>query len=231
MTENFHNYLHIFLSFIQGLVVTTLLLFYLKFSKKEKIFTQESVIVGIVDLLHDKSEFYHTHSKRVGLISAAICDALSLDSELKEKIRMGAMVHDIGKIYIDAEWLERNGALTPKEWEEIKLHPVKGANLLRKLKVDSDIVTMALYHHENYDGTGYPLQISDFSIPMGARIIRVADAIEAMASRRPYRPIKSFLEIEEELVKGVGTQFDKEIVKVCTNGLSKRIKLILLNYA
>lgn len=225
-----HLLAHIVTSIIQVIVVISLFCINARMKTEERNL-QDDVIVNVVDLLHDKSEFYHTHSKRVGLIAGAICDAMNLDNKEKEKIRMGAMVHDIGKIYVDQEWLERNGPLTEKEWEMIKMHPIKGANLLRKLRVDSDIITGVLYHHENIDGTGYPLQLEKNNIPLAARIIRVADSIEAMASKRPYRAVKTFTEIEQELLKGKGTQFDEQIVKICLNGLSKRIKLILLNYS
>ena len=125
--------------------------------------------------------------------------------------------------------MHRDGKLTEIEWYNMKLHPLKGCNMAKKFGISEPVSTMILYHHENMDGTGYPLQIDGENIPIGARIIRVADSIDAMAMKRPYRDALAFQDIESELVNGINKLYDETIIRKVTNGLARRIRLIILN--
>ena len=184
---------------------------------------------GMSDALNKKSPYYADHSKRVALIANAICDGMKIGGNEKDMIIQAAKLHDVGKLFLDDDTLHANRKLTDMEWSVVKLHPVKGGDMAKNFGLKEPVTTYILYHHENIDGTGYPLQIGRHAIPMGARIIRIADSIDAMAMPRPYREAFDFDKIESELHEGAGTQYDEEIVNCVTNGLSKRIKLIILN--
>jgi len=190
---------------------------------------QESALEGMTDALNVKSPYYSDHSKRVSLIANAICDAIGIHGEEKNQIIQAAKLHDIGKLFVDEEILHRDGKLTDEEWDAIKLHPVKGSKMAINFGIKEPATTFILYHHENLDGSGYPLNLVGENIPRGARVLRVADSIDAMAMLRPYRQALSFEEIEKDLKSHQDTWYDKEIVTKVTNGLCKRIKLIILN--
>ena len=184
---------------------------------------------GMADALNTKSPYYSDHCKRVALISNAICDTLSITGDAKNQIIQAAKLHDLGKLFLDEDVLHEDRPLTDLEWSAMKLHPVKGGTMARNFGVREPTSTFVLYHHENLDGTGYPLNLRDSAIPRGARILRIADSIDAMAMPRPYREAFTFEKIEEELHKYAGIWYDEGMVKSCTNGLAKRIKLIILN--
>ena len=185
---------------------------------------------GMADALNTKSPYYSKHSERVALISNAICDAMEITGREKDLIIRAAKLHDIGKLFIDEEVLHKEGKLTEEEWKSVKLHPVKGGQMAKKFGISEPVHTMILYHHENMDGTGYPLGIAAENIPMGARILRVADSIDAMAMPRPYREAYNFQQLHDELFQYSGKYYDETLIKKVTNGLHKRIKLIILNH-
>ena len=184
---------------------------------------------GMSDALNKKSPYYADHSKRVALIANAICDGMNIRGDEKNMIIQAAKLHDVGKLFLDEETLHANRPLTDMEWSVVHLHPVKGGDMAKNFGLKEPVTTYILYHHENIDGSGYPLELKNRAIPLGARILRVADSIDAMAMPRPYREKFGFEKIEEELHKGVGKQYDEKIVACVTNGLAKRIKLIILN--
>ena len=184
---------------------------------------------GMSDALNKKSPYYADHSKRVALIANAICDSMNIIGTERNIIIRSAKLHDLGKLFVDEETLHKKEKLTDREWEIMKLHPVRGGGMAKKFGISEPVIANILYHHENVDGTGYPLSLKGESIPLGAKIIRVADTIDAMAMPRPYRKARSFEEIEKDLKEHIGTWYDKTIVEKATNGLSKRIKLIILN--
>ena len=187
----------------------------------------ENSLKAIVNVLSSKSIYYKGHSKRVSLIAGAICDSMHIKDEAKNRIVEAGALHDIGKIRLDLSLLDKVEKLTECEYEKIKDHCIVGHDILKEFDVESNITTAILYHHENFDGTGYPIQIGGENIPLAARILRVADSIDAMGSDRAYRKGLPFAAIVKELENGSGTEYDPNIVAVCTNGLSNRIKLIL----
>ena len=123
------------------------------------------------------------------------------------------MLHDAGKVDIPLEILTKTTKLTPGEYRIIKRHPVKGAQILRHLQILKPVIPIIMYHHEKYNGTGYPSRLKKRQIPQGARIMAVADAFEAMVYGRPYRQRLDIASAIKEIKKKSGTQFDPKVVE------------------
>lgn len=159
------------------------------------------------------------HSERVSEISSLIARRLDLPIREIEQIKLAATFHDIGKIGIPDSVLLKPGKLTEIEYKQIKEHSMIGVNILSEIVFLKDTLPIILHHHENYDGTGYPIGISGTAIPIGARVIRVADTFDAMTSNRPYRKALSHEEAIQEIQKFKGSQFDPEIADTIRDAL------------
>lgn len=155
------------------------------------------------------------HQARVALLSAAIARRLGLSEEHAESIRLGALMHDIGKIGIPAELLSKPGRLEPQEFELIKLHTVYGHDIVKRVEFDDAIHRIVLEHHERIDGSGYPHGLTGHAISQEARIVAVADVVEAVTSHRPYRPAKGLDAACEELRRLRGAKLDAEATDAC----------------
>lgn len=153
------------------------------------------------------------HSKRVTSLTVAIARAMGVPESELLHIEWGSLLHDVGKIGVSDTILLKPGPLTPAEWEEMRRHPEIGYRMLRGVKFLEGALSIVLYHHERYDGKGYPRGLKDSEIPLGARIFAVADAYDAMTSPRPYRPARTKEEALAEIQQGAGTQFDPEVVE------------------
>jgi putative nucleotidyltransferase with HDIG domain len=154
------------------------------------------------------------HSRSVAKYTSVLAQALGItDKESLDNIKKGALLHDVGKIAIPDAILKKNGPLTDMEWEKIKLHPPLGYGLIKEVKLVREIGNIILYHHERYDGTGYPKRLKKDSIPREARIFALADALDAITSHRPYRKRRGFDVAFREIEAGSGTQFDPEVVE------------------
>ncbi|MBQ7667839.1 MAG: HD domain-containing response regulator [Clostridia bacterium] len=163
----------------------------------------------------DAKDYYtRGHSDRVAYYAEKIGRAMELSDEEIETLKIGGIFHDIGKIGTNDDILLKNAKLDDAEYAEIKKHPVKGANILSAMSMFKDVVPLVKYHHERYDGRGYPEGLKGDEIPFLARIISVADAFDAMTSDRVYRTKLELSTAIEQLVNGRGTQFDPEIVNV-----------------
>ena len=160
-----------------------------------------------------KDPYTYGHSSEVTEHTIAIAHRMGLSTEEIEKLRIGALLHDIGKIGIDGAILNKPGRLTDEEFEIIKGHPDIAANILSSLEFLTEVVPLVRHHHEHYAGGGYPSGIAGDEIPLGARIIAVADAFNAMTSDRPYRASLAHDVAIRELIKHSGTQFDPEVVR------------------
>lgn len=143
-----------------------------------------------------------------------IAGKMKLPRTFCQILRNAALLHDIGKIAIPDEILLKNGPLTHEEFHLVKRHPVIGANIFGKQGDYGEMASFILHHHERWDGSGYPHGLARENIPLGARIIAVADAFEAMTSHRPYRKALSQEEATRELINHSGTQFDPQVVEV-----------------
>lgn len=161
-----------------------------------------------------KDRYTFGHSERVMTYSLAIGKRLGLSEEKIDEIRLGAFVHDIGKMEVDTGILVKQGGLTAKEWETIKKHPVWGSELFRPLIFLTGIATVIKYHHENYDGTGYPDGLRGDEIPLSARIMRIVDSFDAMTTDRSYKKAKSFAETCREMKKMAGKLYDPKLVDI-----------------
>jgi len=166
------------------------------------------------------------HTERVTQYSVFLAKALHLPESSIEEVRQAALLHDIGKIAISDRVLKKEGALTEKEWEEMRKHPLYTALILNGVSGLEKIIPMAEYHHERYDGKGYPCGIAGESIPLGARIIAVADAFDAMTSDRIYRKALPVAKAVEIIRGGAGTQFDPQIVDILVKKLENREPLV-----
>lgn len=154
------------------------------------------------------------HSSRVSDYAVAIAEAMNLSAEETEVIRVGANLHDIGKIGIPDAVLQKPGPLTGEEFEVIKRHPLIGKRILEGVAKFRDYLSIVEFHHENPDGTGYPWGLRGDQVPLGARIVHVVDAYDAMTSSRPYRQASAAAKAQDVLRRFAGTQFDPAVVEV-----------------
>lgn len=161
------------------------------------------------------------HSERVSVLSVAIGQEMTLDAESIETLRLGALLHDVGKIGVPDEVLRKPGALSPEEFESIKGHPSAGARILRSIPFLASHIPIVELHHERPDGRGYPYGLVGDAIPMAARIVHVADAFDAMTSARAYRPGRLPVEAIAELRRCVHTDFDASCVEALVNALPR----------
>lgn len=167
------------------------------------------------------------HSRTVAKYSQVLAQLLGIsDQERLDNIRKGALLHDVGKIAIPDAILKKPGSLSPEEWEKIKLHPSLGFGLIKEIKLVPEVGNIILYHHERYDGTGYPKKLKGEEIPLEARIFALADALDAITSYRPYREERDFKVAQEEIIKNKATQFDPQVVEAfCSLELDKWEKI------
>ncbi|MCJ7645392.1 GAF domain-containing protein [bacterium] len=179
-------------------------------------------ITSLAAAIDARDHYTRSHSEMVAKYAVAIAEAMKLPPERIELIRQASHLHDIGKIGVHDFILLKPGKLTNEEWEEVKLHSVKGAEILEPLVVFLDgAIDMVRQHHERYDGRGYPGNYRNGEIDIGARIMAVADAFDAMLSGRPYKKAYSEERAIEELRGNSGTQFDPEIVETFLEVLNK----------
>jgi len=184
-------------------------------------------IFALVKALDSSDPYTATHSENVAKYALLIAKKLKLSDAECSSIHTGGQLHDIGKIGIPGTILNKNGRLTDEEFSLIKEHPVIGYNTLKhmvKFKAIG-VLDMILYHHERYDGKGYPEGLKENEIPLYARIICVADSFDAMTSKRRYRDQLDFDMAFQELRNNKGTQFDPELVDVFIEGLATQITL------
>ncbi len=170
-------------------------------------------ILSISNAVDAKDKYTQAHSNRVSVYACLIAEEIGWNKLQVEEIRQIALLHDIGKIAVSDTILNKPGKLTDEEFEIMKGHTVAGGEILKDLTILENVALGAKYHHERYDGKGYPNGLKGEEIPVEARIIGLADSFDAMNSNRVYRKKLSAEVIHNELVKGSGTQFDPELIK------------------
>lgn len=178
---------------------------------------QQKIVLGsiksLVTLLDTRVPQEYTHSPYFSHIVMMIAHQMHLDEKQVESLKFASMLHDAGKADIPLEILTKTSKLTPNEYRIIKRHPVTGAQILRHLQVLRPVIPIIMHHHEKYNGTGYPSRLKKGQIPLGARIMAVADAFEAMVYGRPYRERMDIPSAVKEIKKKSGTQFDPRVVE------------------
>jgi len=173
-------------------------------------------IVQCVALVIEKKDPYTAgHQRRVTDLARAIAQEMGLSESQKDAIRMAGIIHDIGKISIPAEILSKPGRLTETEFSLLKIHPRIGYDILKEIEWPYPIAEIVLQHHERMDGSGYPQCLSGEEIMMEARVLGVADVVEAMASNRPYRPALGIEKALEGISKNRDALYDPDVVDAC----------------
>jgi diguanylate cyclase (GGDEF)-like protein len=172
-----------------------------------------SSIKTLISVINAKDRYTYGHVERVVIFCDLVANKLGLTEEEKKTLKYGAYLHDIGKIEVPKEILNKKMPLTNEEWNILKQHPVNGVEIIKPVASLKDVIPLIMYHHERYDGRGYPEQLNGKNIPYLVRILSVADSFDAMTSNRPYKIRKSYNEAIEELKRCSLTQFDPDIVK------------------
>jgi HD-GYP domain-containing protein (c-di-GMP phosphodiesterase class II) len=186
---------------------------------KETFFT---VVHALAETIEKRDPYTGGHTNRVMDYSLAIGKELGLSEDEMTNLRLSAILHDIGKIGVRDSVLLKEGKLTDEEFTAIKMHSIYGEQILKHVKQMRDVIAGVKYHHERYDGRGYPDGLKGEEIPITARIIAVADTFDAMTSDRPYRKGLSLDIAFEELRKHSGTQFDAKVVEVFLKAHEKK---------
>lgn len=175
----------------------------------------DGIILGFSTLLEARDPYTAGHQRRVANLAMAIGDSMGLDEDRIAAIRLSALVHDIGKIYVPADFLNKPGKLTDIEYSILWTHPQVGHDILQSVDFVWPISDIVWQHHEKMDGSGYPRGLSGENILLEARILSVSDVIEAMASHRPYRASLGIELALEEIEAKRGTHFDPIVVDTC----------------
>lgn len=179
------------------------------------------VVASLVSAIEVMDSYTVGHGKRVSDYSRAIAREFGLSAREEEAVGTAALLHDVGKLGIPSELLRKPGPLLPEEEAVVRQHPANSARILESIQGFGDIVDMARWHHERFDGAGYPDGLAGDRIPTGAQIIQVADSFDAMTSDRSYRPALSREGALAELLAGSGTQFNPRVVRAALAALAR----------
>jgi hypothetical protein len=193
------------------------------FREKEQLLT--NVVRTIVSTIEARDPYTCGHSERVASFGRRLAECYGLDKNVADRIYLAGLLHDVGKIGVSDATLRKPSTLTPKEFEEIKRHPDSGWAILQELKQLSHILPGVLYHHEQYDGKGYPDGLIGEEIPVDGRILALADAYDAMTSDRPYRASLSQQVAETILRDGAGTHWDPKLTDIFIGAMSEMIEI------
>jgi putative nucleotidyltransferase with HDIG domain len=182
----------------------------------------EGTIKALIYAIDAKDHYTFDHSEHVAKLSSIIADGMGFPKLRKDKLEHAAIMHDIGKIGVNELILRKNSLLTKDEHAEMRKHPEIGARIVNAVPFLEDTVEVILYHHERFDGTGYPEGLKGDKIPLTARIVTIADTVDAMMRDRPYRKALSYSQLIDELKKEKDKQFDPEIITLI---IDNKIKL------
>jgi diguanylate cyclase (GGDEF)-like protein/putative nucleotidyltransferase with HDIG domain len=184
----------------------------------EKLIVKDSTISRTIEIimnsLFEKNEREMLHSKRVSIICGKLARKMGMDEKSIEKIKIAGLMHDIGKIGVSDDVLNKKDKLTDTEWDQIKKHSDAGFRILSSASEFSQIADCVLTHHERWDGKGYPKGLKGEEIPLFSRIIAVADSFDAMTSKRSYREALERRQVVDEMIQNSGKQFDPNIINI-----------------
>jgi putative nucleotidyltransferase with HDIG domain len=175
----------------------------------------------VINLVEVKDEYTYGHSERVTALAGLLAELCGMNKAERRDIELAGLLHDVGKLAVRLDILQKPTGLTPEEYEAIKRHPVAGAAILGSVENAERISAAVRHHHEHWDGTGYPHGLAGQRIPLAARILALADAFDSMAGGRPYRAEKARKDIVEELKTHAGTQFDPTLTKQFVDALAE----------
>jgi diguanylate cyclase (GGDEF)-like protein/putative nucleotidyltransferase with HDIG domain len=188
-----------------------------------------SAVYALVSAVEAKEPYIYDHSRKVNTYAVALAESIGLSPDQIANVSTAALLHDIGKIGIPDKVLNKKGKLNEEDWRAVKTHPELGATIIKNIPHLAPCVNIVLYHHERWDGGGYPEGLQGEQIPMEARILAIADSFEAMTSARPYRPALPLKEIIKQLKQGAGLQFDPNLVdafiRIVEAGLPGKVKI------
>lgn len=184
--------------------------------------TLEQTVHALAAAVEMRDPYTAGHQRRVADLASAVAEELGLSEHHSRGIHMAGLIHDVGKIHIPAEILSKPTRLTEVEWNLIKTHPRVGHDILKAIQFPWPVARIVLQHHERMDGSGYPEGLSGAHILPEARILAVADVVEAMASHRPYRPARALQEALQEIEAHKGTLYDPDAVDACLRAVAKR---------
>jgi len=187
----------------------------LKKSWEKQKSAMEGTVQAMAYTIETRDPYTAGHQRRVTTLACAICEAMGLSENQMEGIRLAGGLHDIGKIYVPAEILAKPGKITDAEYNIIKTHPQVGYDILKPIEFPWPIAEFVLQHHERMDGSGYPAGLKAHEIHIEAKVLAVADVIEAMATHRPYRPALSIEAALDEITSNRGKLYDKQVVDAC----------------
>lgn len=174
----------------------------------------DETLMALAAAIDARDPYTHGHSIRVAAYSHVLARGAGLDDAHIDAIRRGCLVHDIGKIGVRDSILRKQGPLSASELAEMREHPLVGYRMLQRLEWDQAVFDVVLHHHERWDGGGYPVGLAADAVPVVARVVAIADALDAMTSQRPYRSALSYAEAVDEIGRQSGVQFDPALVKV-----------------
>ncbi len=191
-----------------------LLELHLRWSQRNK--DLKALLVGLTQTLANaldaKDAYTFGHSERVARVALELGKEMGLEGEELGQVYLAGLLHDVGKIGVKDNILQKRGSLTPEEQDQVRQHVMIGYWILAELKPIRHLLPGVLHHHERYDGTGYPAGLARDKIPLLARILAVADSYDAMSHQRPYRESLPYHRVEETLIAGAGTQWDEDII-------------------
>ena len=194
----------------------------LKESLEKTTQAMEGIILVTAKTLELRDPYTAGHQRSVSKIACAIAREMGLSNIEIEGIHLACQIHDLGKIYVPAEILSKPGKISDLEFEMIRTHPQRAYDILKMIDFPWPIAQIVSQHHERIDGSGYPLGLSGDDISPGARILGVADVLEAMASHRPYRPALGLNKAMEEIMGNKGELYDYDVVEACLKVLSRK---------
>jgi putative nucleotidyltransferase with HDIG domain len=185
------------------------------FEELERTFFE--IMTSVVETIEGKQKYQAGHSGRVAMYAKAVCESLGLDRRQTELIHDAALLHDVGKMAVPEDVLNKSGRLTKEEFLQISTHPKVASDMLSSFKTFQEMLPIIFYHHEKFGGGGYS-RLKGEQIPFGARILAVCDAFDALTTDRPYRKALSADQAIAEIKEGAGTQFDPQVVKAFLKG-------------
>ncbi|MFB6290640.1 MAG: HD-GYP domain-containing protein, partial [Candidatus Bipolaricaulia bacterium] len=208
---------NVFLVAILLILANTSVRSYIKLQKEAK-----QTFENIMNLLEKRDPYTHEHSESVGELTRAVAEELKVHPERIEDIVSAARVHDIGKLGIPDSVLLKKGKLNEEEWATMQEHPVVGADILNGLTIYESAVDVVRYEHERWDGSGYPEGLEGEDIPLGSRIVGVADVWNALRTERPYRGPLSKDEAIAEIRRMAGEKLDPDVVEALLTVIESR---------